>query len=63
MNNLSKNDNSILNKLINTYPKKRPKLSLKLKKIFQDEYKMNRENKIISIFEKWMHKNILKFKK
>jgi len=62
MNNLSKNDNSILNKLINTYPKKRPKLSLKLKKIFQDEYKMNRENKIISIFEKWMHKNILKFK-
>ena len=54
MNNLSKNDNSILNKLINKYQKKTPKLSLKLKKIFQDEYKMNRENKIISIFEKWI---------
>ena len=61
MNNLSKKDILILNKLINVYPKKRPKLSLKLKKIFQNEYKINRESKINSFFEKWMHKNILKF--
>ena len=62
MNNLSKKDISTLNELINTYPKKRPKLSLKLKKIFQNEYKINRESKINSFFEKWMHENILKIK-
>ena len=62
MNNLSKNNNFILEELINKYPKKRPKLRSKLKKIFQNEYKINRESKINSFFEKWMHKNILKFK-
>ncbi len=62
MNNLSKKDISTLNELINIYPKKRPKLSSKLKKIFKNEYKINRESKINSFFEKWMHENILKIK-
>ena len=62
MNNLSKKDNDKLNELIKIYPKKKIPLSLKLKNIFQKEYKINRERKINSIFEKWMHKNIKKLK-
>ena len=61
MYNLSKKNILLLNKLIKTYPKKRPYISFKLKKIFQNEYKNNRNSKINSFFEKWMHKNILKF--
>ena len=59
MNNVSKKKN-FLGELIDKYPKKRAKLSLKLKRIFKHEYKINRENKLNSFFEKWMHKNILK---
>ena len=62
MNNVSKKNNSILKELIKKYPKKRSKLSFQLKKIFKDEYKTNRESKVISLFESWMHKNILKYK-
>ena len=62
MNNVSKKNNFILKELIKKYPKKRSKLSFKLKKIFKDEYKTNRESKVISLFEAWMHKNILKYK-
>jgi hypothetical protein len=59
---ISKKNKFILNELIKKYPKKRAKLSLKLKKIFAQEYKTNRENKINSLFELWMHKNILRSK-
>ena len=62
MKNLSKKDNNKLNELIKIYPKKKIPLSLKFKKIFQREYKINRTSKINSIFEKWMHKNIKKIK-
>ncbi len=62
MNNLTKKNNFILDELNKKYPKKRSNLSFKLKKIFKNEYKINRENKVISFFEKWMHKNILRFK-
>ena len=62
MNNISKKNLFFLEKLIKKYPKKRSKLSIKLKKIFKYEYKINRDNKVNSLFEKWMHKNILRSK-
>ena len=62
MNNISKKNLFFLERLIKKYPKKRSKLSIKLKKIFKYEYKINRDNKVNSLFEKWMHKNILRSK-
>ena len=59
---LSKKELSFLRELLKKYPKKRTKLSLNLKKIFKNEYKANRENRINTFFEKWMHKNILSIK-
>ena len=52
--------NDYLKLLFKTYPKKRPILSKKLKKIFKKEYKSNRDNQFVSIFESWLHKSITK---
>ena len=52
--------NHYLQLLLNTYPKKRRMLSKKLKRIFEKEYKLNRENEFVSIFESWLHKSIIK---
>lgn len=53
----------MINLILNRYPKKRLKLSLKLKKIHNLEYKLNRESKLVSFFEAWLHKSIKKIKK
>lgn len=58
-----KKNNSYLNYLLKTYPKKKPPLSIKIKKIFNKEYKFNRENKLNSFLESWMHKSIVESKK
>jgi hypothetical protein len=52
-----------INKLLNRFPKKRPNLSLKVKKLFNKFYKKNRENLISQYFESWMHRAIKKIKK
>ncbi len=52
--------NDYLKLLFKTYPKKRPILSKKLRKIFKKEYKSNRDNQFVSIFESWLHKSITK---
>ena len=45
---------SIFN-LIKKYPKKRPALSKEVKKIFDIEYKKNRENLLSQLSESWLH--------
>ena len=45
---------SIFN-LIKKYPKKRPALSGEIKKIFDIEYKKNRENLLSQLSESWLH--------
>ena len=45
---------SIFN-LIKKYPKKRPALSREVKKIFDIEYKKNRENLLSQLSESWLH--------
>lgn len=60
-NNLLINFNMI-NKILNKYPKKRPKLTKKILKIYKNEYRQNRNSKIISYFESWLHKSIKKLK-
>lgn len=60
MHNYNNQISGYLKFLLNTYPKKRPPLSKKLKSLFKKEYKSNRENKIISIFESWLHRSIIK---
>lgn len=44
--------------LIKKYPKKRAILSEKIKKIFDNEYKKNRENIISQLSESWLHRSI-----
>lgn len=58
-----KNLKDYLKYLLNKYPKKRPSLSKKLNKIYKLEYKSNRENKLVSFFESWLHNSILTNKK
>ena len=31
-----------------------------MRKIFEKEYKLNRENEFVSMFESWLHKSIIK---
>lgn len=45
-------------KLIKKYPKKRPPLNKKLKKIFDFEYKKNRTNFLSQLSESWLHFSI-----
>ena len=45
-------------KLIKKYPKKRPSLNKKLKKIFDFEYKKNRTNFLSQLSESWLHYSI-----
>ena len=51
---ISKTDFELLNK----YPKKRPPLNDKLKKIFDSEYKKNRSNFLSQLSESWLHYSI-----
>jgi hypothetical protein len=51
-----------IEKLLNNFPKKRPKLSYEIKKYFDEFYKNNRENSISQLFESWMHKAIKSIK-
>tara|TARA_B100001057_G_scaffold391746_1_gene400094 strand:- start:2298 stop:3047 length:750 start_codon:yes stop_codon:yes gene_type:complete len=44
--------------LILKYPKKRPALSKEVKKIFDIEYKKNRENLLSQLSESWLHFSI-----
>jgi hypothetical protein len=44
--------------LLKKYPKKRPSLNDKLKKIFDNEYKKNRSNSLSQISESWLHYSI-----
>lgn len=44
--------------LIKKYPKKRPPLNDKLKKIFKLEYKKNRTNFLVQLSESWLHFSI-----
>jgi len=44
--------------LIKKYPKKRPSLNKKLKKIFDFEYKKNRTNFLSQLSERWLHFSI-----
>jgi hypothetical protein len=44
--------------LIRKYPKKRPTLNKKLKKIFNFEYKKNRTNFLSQLSESWLHFSI-----
>ena len=51
--------------ILNNYPKKRPRLNRKLKKIYKTIYSQNRSgvgllNKISSSMESWMHRVIEK---
>ena len=41
--------------LIKKYPKRRPTLNKKLKKIFNFEYKKNRTNLLSQLSESWLH--------
>jgi len=45
-------------KLLKQYPKKRPPLNKKLKKIFDFEYKKNRTNFLSQLSESWLHFSI-----
>ena len=45
-------------KLLKKYPKKRPPLNKKLKKIFNFEYKKNRTNFLSQLSESWLHFSI-----
>ena len=45
-------------KLLKKYPKKRPSLNKKLKKIFNFEYKKNRTNFLSQLSESWLHFSI-----
>lgn len=53
----------MINSILNKYPKKKSKLSKSLQKIYKLEYKLNRNNTIVSFFEKWLHLSIKKLKK
>ena len=44
--------------LLKRYPKKRPLLNKKLKKIFDKEYKKNRSNFLSQLSESWLHCSI-----
>ncbi len=44
--------------LLKKYPKKRPTLNKKLKKIFDAEYKNNRSNFLSQLSESWLHYSI-----
>ena len=44
--------------LIKKYPKRRPPLNKKLKKIFNFEYKKNRTNLLSQLSESWLHFSI-----
>lgn len=44
--------------LIKKYPKRRPALNKKLKKIFNFEYKKNRTNLLSQLSESWLHFSI-----
>lgn len=49
--------------ILNRFPKRRPKLSTELKKIYADEYKKNRDGRTLFTFiaqklEGWMHKKV-----
>jgi len=59
MSNLLQNNKykKVIN-LINKYPKKRPPLNKKLKKIFNFEYKKNRTNLLSQLSESWLHFSI-----
>ena len=55
---LQKQENKKVLKLIKKYPKKRPSLNKKLKKIFDFEYKKNRTNFLSQLSESWQHYSI-----
>ena len=44
-----------MNELLKKYPKRRPKLPGKIKKIFNTLYKKNRQNFLSQLSERWMH--------
>ena len=50
--------NNQIQNILNLFPKQRPPLPRKIKKIFNKIYKENRINYIISFAERWMHKSI-----
>ena len=49
--------------LLKQYPKKRPPLSKKLKKIFNGHYLENRQSILSQLSEQWLHRSIKKSKK
>jgi hypothetical protein len=49
--------------LLKQYPKKRPPLSKKLKKIFNRHYLENRQSILSQLSEQWLHRSIKKSKK
>ena len=54
----TKTSNRKIFELLKKYPKKRAKLNLNLKKIFEDEYKRNRSNFLSQLSESWLHYSI-----
>ena len=42
-------------KILKKYPKKRPGLPIKLKKVFNEHYKSNRQSFLSQLSEKWLH--------
>jgi len=54
-----------MDKIFNKFPKKRPELPEKIKNIYTEHYKKNREGKTAASFlsqkmESWLHKQIAK---
>jgi len=60
---MKQKDIDYINKINDKYPKFRPKLNSNIKNIFKTEYKLNRENKLVTIIESWMHRAIHRVKK
>ena len=52
-----------IDSLLKQYPKKRPPLSKKLKKIFNGHYLENRQSILSQLSEQWLHRSIKKSKK
>ena len=50
--------NNQIQKILKLFPKERPPLPKKIKKIFNKVYKENRKNSLISFAERWMHESI-----
>ncbi len=54
----TKISNKKIFELLKKYPKKRAKLNLNIKKIFEDEYRRNRSNFLSQLSESWLHYSI-----